>query len=76
MTEAAIRTRPSRHAAPVTSPHRPRSADVAELEELADPSEPWVPRKTNDELERDDLVRDGGPLKDYFESMRERGLLD
>ena len=36
----------------------------------------WEPRKTLEELERDDRAREGQPLRDYFQRMQERGLLD
>jgi hypothetical protein len=39
--------------------------------------EPWVQRGDADELDRDEhRFRDGRPLGEYFERMRERGLLD
>ncbi len=40
------------------------------------PVDPWAPRSTVEELDRHDRGRDGQPLKDYFERMRERGLLE
>ncbi len=43
---------------------------------MARPVDPWAPRRTVEELDRDDRAREGQPLKDYFERMRERGLLE
>ena len=39
--------------------------------------EPWIQRRDPDEVDRDEeRARDGRPLVEYFERMRERGLLD
>jgi hypothetical protein len=37
--------------------------------------EPWEPRRTEG-LERDHRAREAQPLKDYFQRMQERGLLE
>ena len=47
-----------------------------ERDDMARPVDPWAPRRTVEELDRDDRAREGQPLKDYFERMRERGLLE
>ena len=47
-----------------------------EPEESGAEADAWVPRQTNDELAGDERFREGRPLKDYFQRMRERGLLD
>jgi hypothetical protein len=39
--------------------------------------DPWVQRRDADEVDRDENgVRNSRPLGEYFERMRERGLLD
>jgi hypothetical protein len=60
----------------------PRSAITGDLtttepEDGLTVAEPWVPWRDADELDRDEQRRlDGRPLGEYFERMRERGLLD
>ena len=50
---------------------------VQEPDEGLTVAEPWVQRREADEVEREEQRRhEGRPLGDYFERMRERGLLD
>ena len=49
---------------------------AAEADERPVLVEAWRPNPTRDDLESADRAREPRPLQDYFERMRERGLLD
>jgi hypothetical protein len=62
----------------VTTPRTPITADLtaSEADERPNLAEAWLPNPTRDEFESADRAREPRPLQDYFERMRERGLLD
>ena len=63
----------------MTTPRPTTTGDLTtkEPEDGLTVAEPWVQRGDADELEREEQRRlDGRPLGEYFERMRERGLLD